>query len=139
MRAGKLDFRLSVAVVLAAVAFAVAGCSSFGGSKPAQPQPAADPNAYPADYRTQIVAFLRQSLTDRADFRGALISAPALKPIADSQRYMVCVQVNGRGQAKIKVAIYLGGLMTQFIDATDQCTGVAYLPFRELEAAIPPQ
>jgi hypothetical protein len=133
------DFRLIVAAVLAAVAFTAAGCSSFGGSKSAQPQPAADPNTYPADYRTQIVAFLRQSLTDRADFRGAMISAPTLKPIGDSQRYMVCVQVTGRGQAKTKVAIYLAGLMTQFIDATDQCTGAAYLPFKELEAAVPPQ
>jgi hypothetical protein len=133
------DFRLSVAAVLAAVAFTAAGCSGFGGSKPAQPQPAADPNAYPADYRNQIVIFLRQSLTDRADFRGALISAPALKPIGDGQHYMVCVQVTGRGQPKTKVAIYLAGIMTQFIDATDQCIGAAYLPFKELEAAIPPQ
>jgi hypothetical protein len=137
MRPGRRDFRLSVAAML--VAFAVAGCSSFGGSKSDQPRPAADPNAYPADYRNQIVVFLRQSLTDRADFRGALIAAPALKQTGDSQRYMVCVQVNGRGQPKTKVAIYFGGLMTQFIDATDQCTGAAYLPFRELEAAIPPQ
>lgn len=119
-----------------AMAMTAAACST---SKSTKPEFAADPNTYPADYRAQVVALLRQSLTDRADFRGALIAAPALKPIGDSQRYMVCVQVNGRGQAKTKVAIYLAGIMTQFIDATDQCIGAAYLPFKELEAAIPPQ
>lgn len=124
-------------VTLAAVAMSAAGCSST--SKSAKPQAAVDPNAYPADYRAQIVGFLRQSLTDRPDFRGAQISPPVLKPIGDSQRYMVCVQFNGRSLIKTKVAIYLDGQMTQFVDAAEQCAGAAYEPFRELEAAIPPQ
>lgn len=113
---------------------AAAACST----KPKQ-EVAIDPNAYPSDYRGQIVEFLRQSLTDRADFRGAMISPPALKPIGDSQRYMVCVQFHGRSLIKTRVAIYIQGQMSQFIDATDQCNGVPYEPFKDLEAALPPQ
>jgi hypothetical protein len=115
-----------------------AGCSGFG--KPQKPAPVVDPNTYPADYKAQMLVLLRQSLTDRTDFRGAFIAPPALKPIGDSQRYMSCLQFHGRGQVKTKVAVFLEGKMTQFIDATpEQCSAAPYEPFRELETAIPPQ
>ena len=137
MRAASINLRAGVtAALLAAV---VAGCSGFGAAKTDQQPAAGDPNAYPANYRTQILAFLRQSLTDRADYRGALIGQPALKPIGDSQRYMVCLQFNGHNQIKNKVAVYLAGQMSQFIDSKpEQCADAAYQPFKELEAALPP-
>jgi hypothetical protein len=121
----------------AVIAAALAGCSGFGGpKKDAAPT---DPNAYPAQYRSQIATFLRQSLTNRADFRGAFISQPMLKPIGDSQRYMVCVQFHGNGQVKNKVAVYFAGMISQFIDSTpDQCGDAAYSPFNELAASMPP-
>ena len=51
---------------------------------------------------------------------------------------MVCVQLNGHGQMKNKVAIYLGGQITQFVDSTpEQCGDAAYQPFKELVAAMP--
>ena len=113
---------------------ALAGCSSAK-----KDDVAIDPNTLPANYRTQISQFLAQSLVNRADFRGALISAPVLKPVGDSQRYVVCVQLNGGGQAKNKVAIYIGGQMSQFVDATPElCGDAAYTPFKELGAALPP-
>ena len=138
MRAAGINLRVGLtAALLAAV---VAGCSGFGAAKTDQRAGAAsDPNAYPANYRSEILAFLRQSMTDRADYRGALISQPALKPIGDSQRYMVCLQFNGHNQIKNKVAVYLAGQMSQFIDSKpEQCGDAAYQPFKELEAALPP-
>lgn len=121
--------------VTAVAALAVAGCSGLGGSKQAEGPPP-DPNTFPTNYRTQVAMFLRQSMAGKLDFRGAAIAAPALKPIGDSQRYMVCVQFSGKGQLTTKVAIYLAGQITQFVDATpEQCAGAAYQPFKELEAA----
>jgi hypothetical protein len=77
-------------------------------------------------------------LTNRADFRGAMISEPALKPIEQSQHYVVCVQFNPRSAIKTKAAVYLSGQMTQFVDATpEQCADASYQPFKELEAASP--
>ncbi len=126
------QIRAGLAVALIAVA--LAGCS--GLKKDTAP---IDPNTYPASYRTQIAAFLRQSLTNRADFRGALISQPTLMPLGDSQRYIVCVQLHGSSQVKTKVAIYFAGMISQFIDATpEQCGTAAYAPFNELAAAMPP-
>lgn len=135
MRTAGINFGMSSSALFLALALAMAGCSSFGAKKDAAP---VDPNAYPATYRTQIAAFLRQSLTNRAAFRGAFISSPMLKPIGDSQRYVVCVQFHNNGQLENKVAIYFAGMIAQFVDATPaQCGNAAYTPFNELAAAVP--
>jgi hypothetical protein len=120
-------------MILIMAAGILAGCSSKD-----QQTAAIDPNVLPANYRTALVAFLRQSLTNRADFRGAMISEPALKPVAGSQHYVVCVQFNPRSAIKTKAAVYLAGQMTQFVDATpEQCADANYQPFKELDAASP--
>jgi hypothetical protein len=122
-------------MVLMLAAGALAGCSGFN-----KPQQVAtpDPNVFPANYRSSLLAFLRQSLTNRSDFRGAMLSEPAMKPVGQSQHYVVCVQFNPQSKIKTKAAVYLSGQMTQFIDAApEQCTDVAYQPFKELEAANP--
>ncbi|MGH6675340.1 MAG: hypothetical protein ACRECE_03825 [Xanthobacteraceae bacterium] len=122
---------------------AVAGCSSFpsfGGTKHPQPVTTVDANIYPANYRRQIAVMLRTTLTDRAEFNGALISPPALKSVADSPNphYVVCLQLNGHDGLKTKVVIYLAGSPTQYIDATPQeCGDAAYQPFTELQYAKP--
>jgi hypothetical protein len=123
-------------LLLAALAPAVlvaAGCS-----KKEDPQLSADPNAYPANYRKDIAKFLTQSLTNRADFRGAMISEPAMKPVEDSQHYVVCIQFNAKSAIKTKAVVFLSGRMTQFVDSTPaQCADAAYQPFKELDAATP--
>ncbi|HXW50182.1 MAG TPA: hypothetical protein VEK31_12130 [Xanthobacteraceae bacterium] len=112
---------------------APAGCT-----KKDQPQIAADANAFPANYRKDITTFLRQSLTNRADFHGAMISEPAMRPIGDSQHYIVCIQFNPKSTIKTKAVVFLGGQMTQFIDSTpEQCADAVYQPFKELDAATP--
>lgn len=122
---------------------AVAGCSSFpsfGRTKPQKPVETVNANIYPANYRRQVALMLRTILTDRADFNGALIAAPALKPVADSSNphYVVCLQFNGHNEPKTKVVIYLAGSPTQYIDPTPQeCGDAAYQPFTELEYAKP--
>jgi len=127
-------FRRSTVLLLAAAT--LAGCSGLGGAK--KDEALKDPNAYPANYRTQIATFLRQSLTNRSDFRGAFISPPALKPVGGGQRYVVCVRFNPSSQIRTKVAIYFADMISQFVDATpEQCDNAAYQPFIELEAALP--
>lgn len=122
--------RAGMVLVMAAVA--------LGGCSARKEQQAVDPNVLPTNYRSTLVAFLRQSLTNRADFRGATISEPVLKPVGPSQHYVVCIQFNPRSQIKTKAAVFLSGQMTQFIDASpEQCADAVYSPFKELDAAIP--
>jgi hypothetical protein len=119
-------------LVLLAASVAIAGCSRA-------PKPAADANVMPTDYRNEIATYLGQVVTDRADFRNSLIGAPVLKQVGAGEHYIVCVQLNGRNQHKDKVAIYFGGNINQFVDATPgQCADAAYQPFKELAALLPP-
>jgi hypothetical protein len=121
--------------VLAAVA--LGGCSGFGKSK-STPVPEIDPNSYPQDYRRQIALYLMENLKDRADFRRALIAEPALKPVGQSTRYVVCLQFNGNNDRKDKVIIYLGGSLQQYVDAKpEQCGDAQFQPFPELAAKAP--
>jgi hypothetical protein len=122
-------------MVLLLAAGALAGCSGF--SKPQQAA-STDPNVFPANYRSSLLAFLRQSLTNRSDFRGVMLSEPAIKPVGQSEHYVVCVQFNPQSKIKTKAAVYLSGQITQFVDAgPEQCADAAYQPFKELEAANP--
>ena len=136
-----MRMRFAVGLPLAVV---LAGCSALnfhlGGSNSAQTAATLDPNLYPANYRTQIAQLLSTLLTDRADFYGALISPPMLKPVAGSpnQHYVVCVQLNGHNVLRNKVVVYLAGQPTQFVDAgPQQCGDAAYQPFGELQIVKP--
>lgn len=98
-----------------------------------------DPNLFPQNYRKQIAVYLSMELMDRADFRGARISQPVLKPVGGpTQHYVVCLQFNGHSRIKNKMAIYLSGEITQFVDsAPEQCGDAVYQPFTELEQVAP--
>jgi hypothetical protein len=133
--------RAGMAILAAAVTLAGCGSSGsgiFGGPKQAQPVQAVDANAFPAFYRQQIMTFLMNELSDRADFRNALIAPPTLKPVGDSQRYIVCLQFNGHNQHKNKVVIYFAGQLQQYVDPTpEQCGDAAFQAFQELATAQP--
>jgi hypothetical protein len=121
--------------VLVLAAVMVAACS---GDKKQANTAIANPNVYPANYRTQIASLLATNWKDAADFYGALIAPPVLKNVGDNQHYIVCLQLNGHNQRKNKVAIYLGGNITQYVDSTpEQCGDAAYQPFKDLEAMAP--
>jgi hypothetical protein len=122
--------------LLVASAIATAGCSS--GPKP--DQAASNPDGYPKDYQRQIAMFLRTELTDRADFRGATIAEPAMRPVGASQHYVVCLRFNGHNQRKDKAVVYLDGQISQFVDSKpEQCSGAVFAPFQILEDIIPPE
>ena len=134
--------RLAASVLATSLLAACSGgLSSLGsfGSKPAPPT-VVDPDPYPANYRQQVATLLTTNLRDRADFRGALIAAPALKPVVGGQspHYVVCVQLTGNNDRRTKAVVYLEGKPNEFVDATpEQCGGAAYQSFGELHYEQP--
>jgi len=117
-------------------ALLLAGCS--GLDKLTSGPPPKDPNTVPVKYEQDVATFLLTHLSDKNDFRGAMIAPPALRPVGTSQRYVVCVILNGSNQRKDKVAVYLAGELTQFVNSTaEQCADAQYHPFRELEQVRP--
>jgi hypothetical protein len=113
---------------------AFAGCSSDSSNKEE------DPNVFPKDYRSEVLATLTGLLEDPTKVRDAGITEPTLRPAGREQRYSVCVRSNSRNSArhyegvKERVAYFYGGHLNQFVDADKgQCAGAAYKPWPELE------
>ncbi|MGD9921232.1 MAG: hypothetical protein AB7V13_07260 [Pseudorhodoplanes sp.] len=115
----------------------------------AQEQPSVlvtDPNVPPANYRTEILAFLRTYLNDPTGVRDASIGAPELRTIPASpptpatQRYMVCLRFNARNStgkyqgSRDYLAAFLAGRFDTLVPARkEQCAQTKWQPFPELE------
>lgn len=130
----------------ALIAGVLGGCSSgldLGFSKKAEPAQA-DANAFPAQYRAEIAAFMRTYLDNPTKVRDALISVPALKPFSGAPRYVACLRYNPRDNAnrytgnQENIAVFLGGRLNQFLPADlALCANVAYQRFPEIENMVP--
>jgi hypothetical protein len=139
---------------MALLAVALGGCS--GGTdvlsyltpgKIVEPPPLV-PGLYPDKYRAQIADYMRGSSTDNPGrVKDAFIGEPVLKPVAGSAvpLYVTCVRYNPRNNAnqftgsQSKVAIFLGGKLSQFLPGTpDMCAGLAYQRYPEIEAMLEP-
>jgi len=97
-------------------------------------------NILPTNVKPDILEMLHGSLEDPTNIRDAALSEPVLKPVAGSPRYVVCVRFNARDSSgqytgmKNLAAVYFGGRVTQLIASnSEQCGGVAYQPFPELQ------
>jgi hypothetical protein len=134
------------AMLLCFIAATLGSCASFrsGGSNysdegtnSATDAPA---NAYPANYKSDLLAFLRLYLNDPTRIRDASIAEPVLKPMGRANRYVACVRYNARrasgeyGGPKEYAAVYIGGKFNQLVEARGEvCAGAVYQPFPELE------
>ena len=99
-------------------------------------------NAYPTNYKTDILAAMHVYLNDPTAIRDASISEPVMKSASafSHERYTVCLRFNPKKTATVYdgmhevVAVFLAGRFDQFNDQLkDLCAGVTYAPFPELE------
>jgi len=135
---GEVGLRKSV--VLLALALVACGKTIDELSKDQRKADWAAANVYPAEYRGELLAYLRTYLNDPTGVRDAAISEPALKPVGPGDRYVVCVRFNpkrgGDGYAGVKdhLVIYAGGKLDRYLDAAgESCKDAAYAAFPELE------
>jgi hypothetical protein len=106
----------------------LAGCSQFG-----KPEPEPEPNTFPANYKADLMAYVRRNPEFLVDVTAASISAPALTQFGSQSRYVVCLRLDGPNGRKEKIAIFFSAMINQFVDATaEQCRAAAYQPFPEL-------
>ncbi|MFN3349536.1 hypothetical protein [Pseudorhodoplanes sp.] len=136
---------LAFAVLLAVAA--AAACSRDPGSIVTT-----EPNVPPADYKGEILAYLRTYLNDPTGVRGASIGEPELRTIPATprlsteqvtpahQRYMVCVRFDAKdstgryqGSREVLVAFLAGRLDTLVPARKEQCEKANWQPFPELE------
>jgi len=103
-------------------------------------------NAYPSNYKSEILSAMHAYLNDPTGIRDAAIAEPALKPTGagGTTRYVACLKFNSKKNAteyagvKEIAAIFLAGRFDQFNETPrEQCVGAAYSPFPELQK-LPP-
>lgn len=135
MKRGTTAQRLRNFALAASLAAALAGCYS---------EPKIEENAVPQpeEYRDQIQAFVRNELTDPTGIRNAFISVPALRPVANATRYVVCFKYDAKDNGDTRryagskefAAIFYDRRISQFLPGTpDLCGQAAYQPFLELQ------
>lgn len=119
---------------LAIAAAALGACSSTSSA----PEP--NPNIFPTQYRNEIMTTLTTELDDPTAIRQASITDPILRQAGQEQRYVVCMRFDSRDQQrhylgmKERIAYFYAGHLNQLVVATpEQCAGVAYKPWPELE------
>src|SRR5579884_2244895 len=99
--------------------FVIGAALSLGGCGHQDEIPAAadstGANAYPANYKAEILAGMHAYLNDPTGIRDAALAPPALKTVGGSSGYVACVQFNAKKNAtqyagvRTVAAVFLGG------------------------------
>lgn len=98
------------------------------------------PQIFPANYRADILSFMRTYLNNPSQVRDAAVTEPTQRSIGGRQRYVACLRYNARNSAgrytgvSDRLAVFFEGRFDQLIErAAEHCSGAAYTPFPELE------
>lgn len=123
----------------------LAGCAapgddglSYAASRSATNQP------FPANYRPELIAFLKTYLNDPGSVRQASVATPVQRPVRGRELYVACLRYNMRGPdgrftgVKERAVLYIGGRLDRMLEEPDDlCAGAVYAPFPELEKLAP--
>jgi hypothetical protein len=128
----------------------LSACAAFRGDGPSPEARVAAweaGNVYPANYRAELLAYLRTYLNDPSGVREAQVSEPVLRSVGPGNRYVVCVRFNprkvggGYAGAREHMVVYVGGKLDRFVELRgeqqakgEQCSGATYAAFPELES-----
>jgi hypothetical protein len=132
-------FAAKCAALLLGTALCLAACAGNN-----RPEAASSPeiNAYPTNYKADILAAMHAYLNDPTGIRDAGITEPVLKSasVTTPTRYMICLRFNPKKAATVYggtrevAAVFLAGRFDQFIETPKElCAGATYAPFPELE------
>ena len=95
---------------------------------------------YPANYRAEILAFLKTYLNNPVGVRDAELAEPVQRTVGGRLRFVSCLRFNTRESdgsyrgARERPVIYVDGRLDRIAEnAADLCGGASYVPFPELE------
>lgn len=95
---------------------------------------------YPANYRAEVLAFLKTYLNDPTGVRDAQMAEPVQRTVGGRLRYVSCLRYNPRESdgsyrgSRERGIVYVDGRLDRITEnISDICAGAAYAPFPELE------
>lgn len=120
---------------LLALAALLAGCATDSSSSVPD-----GPQTFPANYRPDILAFMRTYLNEPRGVREARIAEPVQRTVGGRPRFVACLKFNARGTdgayagVKERAAVFVDGRFDRIAEkADDLCEGATYAAFPELE------
>lgn len=118
------------AALVSIIALALGACAM-----PAGLQSAVDAREpYPANYRSEIPAFLRSYLNEPTGLRDAAMAEPVLREVGGRNRYVSCLRFTQAGKSQQVAIVYLDGRLDRGLTTpAETCAAAAYAPFPELE------
>jgi hypothetical protein len=133
-----MSVRLGISAKRAAILLwplALAACaSSFSGSDDRAAQ------SYPANYRTELLAFMKTYLNNPVGVRDAALAEPVQRTVNSRMRYVTCLRFTPRESdgsyrdVRERAILYLNGRLDRLVEKADEiCAGATYAPFPELE------
>ena len=95
---------------------------------------------YPANYRAELLSFMRSYLNNPAGVRDAVLALPVQRTVSGRLRYLTCLRFTPREsdgsyrESRERAVLYVDGRLDRIIDnASEVCAGAVYAPFPELE------
>lgn len=99
-----------------------------------------DSQPFPANYRADLLAFLRTYLNDPQGVRAAMIAQPVQRTVGGRLRYVACLRYSAReeggrnGPVRVRAALFVDGRLDRLIeDGGEICENVTLAPFPEME------
>lgn len=129
-------------VAILMLPIALAACSSGGeersfslfDKKPDTPQ------SFPADYRAELLGFMKTYLNNPVGVRDAAMAEPVMRDVNGKMRYISCLRYSAREsdgsyrEPRERAVLFVNGRLDRMIEKSgDLCTGAALAPFPDLE------
>jgi hypothetical protein len=95
---------------------------------------------FPANYRTELLAFMRTYLNNPVAVRDAVLAEPVQRTVGGRVRYVTCVRFTPREadgsyrEQRERAILYVNGRLDRVIEnASEVCAGAVYAAFPDLE------
>jgi hypothetical protein len=118
----------------------LAGCFGTDGSRSSVVPDTTGPQPFPANYRSEAVAFMHSYLNDPVGVREAAMAEPVVRTVGGRPFYVACLHYTPRESdgsyraMRERAIVYINGRLDRVADRTaDLCAGAVYAPFPELE------
>lgn len=95
---------------------------------------------FPANYRTELLAFMKTYLNNPVGLRDTAMAEPVQRSVGGRMRYVSCVRFTPREadgsyrEQRERAIVYVNGRLDRVIEkASDVCAGAVYASFPDLE------
>lgn len=121
------------------LALGLSGCAGSTGNI-AFTESAGAAQPFPANYRADLLAFMRTYLNDPVGVRGAVVAEPVQRTVGGNLRYVACLRYSARDfndrytPLQERGVAFVDGRPDRVVEnSAELCAGASYQPFTELE------